>query len=141
MATISDLDQVLDQHMVLDLQCLDRIYLNAYVPTLQVGGQVVTFLTRHLGYPIPSPALFANLGNDVRKAVKTFARRHAIPCFSSRSANARSTSCAPSLSRPPVRPAWLRSVSPRSSSRSWWVTTAPPSPARFASGFGRPSAG
>jgi len=24
MATISDLDQVLDQHMVLDLQCLDR---------------------------------------------------------------------------------------------------------------------
>src|SRR5215471_2521416 len=24
--TISDLDQVLDQHMVLDLQCLDRIY-------------------------------------------------------------------------------------------------------------------
>ena len=81
MATISDLDQVLDQHMVLDLQCLDRIYLNAYVPTLQVGGQVVTFLTRHLGYPIPSPALFANLGNDFRKAVKTFARRHAIPLF------------------------------------------------------------
>jgi hypothetical protein len=67
--------------VVLDLQCLDRIYLNAYVPTLQVGGQVVTFLTRHLGYPIPSPALFASIGNDFRKAVKTFARRYRIPLF------------------------------------------------------------
>jgi len=81
MATVSDLDQLLDQHLVLDLQCLDRIYLNAYVPTLQVSGQVVTFLTHQLGYPIPSPALFANLGNDFRKAVKTFARRHGIPLF------------------------------------------------------------
>jgi len=81
MATISELDQLLDQHLGLDLHCLDRIYLNAYVPTLQVGGQVVTFLTRHLGYPIPSPALFATIGNDFRKAVKTFARRHGIPLF------------------------------------------------------------
>ena len=77
----TDIHQLLDQHVVLDLQCLDRIYLNAYIPTLQVGGQVVTFLTRHLGYPIPSPALFATIGNDFRKAVKTFARRHGIPLF------------------------------------------------------------
>ncbi|HKF18001.1 MAG TPA: hypothetical protein VKF14_12515 [Candidatus Dormibacteraeota bacterium] len=55
MATTSELDQLLDQHLGLDLHCLDRIYLNAYVPSVQVGGQVVTFLTRHLGYPTPSP--------------------------------------------------------------------------------------
>jgi hypothetical protein len=29
-------------------QCLDRIYLNGYVPTLQVGGQVVQF--PHFGW-------------------------------------------------------------------------------------------
>jgi hypothetical protein len=81
MATVTDLNQLLDEHVVLDLQCLDRIYLNAYVPTLQVGGQVVTFLTQHLGYPIPSPALFANIGDRFRDAVKTFARRHRIPLF------------------------------------------------------------
>jgi hypothetical protein len=81
MATSSELDQLLDQHLGLDLHCLDRIYLNAYIPTLQVGGQVVTFLTHHLGYPIPSPALFANLGNNFRKTVKTFARRYGIPLF------------------------------------------------------------
>ena len=35
---------VLDGHVTLDLQCLDRIYLNGYVPNLQVGGQIVQFL-------------------------------------------------------------------------------------------------
>lgn len=79
MATVPDLNQLLDQHVVLDIHCLDRIYLNAYVPSLQVGGQVVTFLTRHLGYPIPSPALFATMGDHFRKAVKSFSRRHRIP--------------------------------------------------------------
>ena len=40
MATVTDLNQLLEQHLVLDLECLDRIYLNAYVPTLQTGGSV-----------------------------------------------------------------------------------------------------
>ena len=35
---------VLNGHVTLDLQCLDRIYLNGYVPNLQVGGQIVQFL-------------------------------------------------------------------------------------------------
>jgi hypothetical protein len=58
---------------------LDRIYLNAYVPTLQVGGQVVTFLTRHLGQPIPSPAVFARIGNRFRAQVARFARDQQVP--------------------------------------------------------------
>jgi hypothetical protein len=70
--------QVLDGHVTLDLECLDRIYLNGYVPNLQVGGQVVTFLTQHLGNPIPSPALFAPIGDRFRQAVARFADQHAI---------------------------------------------------------------
>jgi hypothetical protein len=31
---------ILDGHVSLDIECLDRIYLNGYVPNLQVGGQV-----------------------------------------------------------------------------------------------------
>ncbi len=54
--TVND---VLDGHVALDLACFDRIYLNDYVPNLQVGGQVVNFLT-HRGFPIPSPALRVN---------------------------------------------------------------------------------
>jgi hypothetical protein len=35
---------ILDRHARLDIECLDRIYLNGYVPNLQVGGHVVQFL-------------------------------------------------------------------------------------------------
>ncbi len=79
MAETVNINDVLDGHVVLDLQCFDRIYLNGYVPTLQVGGQVVTFLTKHLGNPIPSPALFRQIGDRFREAVQTFAEINEIP--------------------------------------------------------------
>ncbi len=49
------------------------------MPNLQVGGQVVIFLTQHLGYPIPSPTLFNKIGNRFRAQVKAFAAEHAVP--------------------------------------------------------------
>jgi len=74
--TVND---VLEDHVRLDVECLDRVYLNGYVPNLQVGGQVVMFLSRHLGYPIPSPAIFGKLGASFRVAVKTFAAEQQVP--------------------------------------------------------------
>jgi hypothetical protein len=65
--------------VALDIECLDRVYLNAYVPNLQVGGQVVTFLTQHLGNSIPSPAIFDKIGTAFRKAVAQFAADSHIP--------------------------------------------------------------
>ena len=74
--TVTD---VLDGHVVLDLECLDRIYLNVWVNNLQVPGQVVSFLTAHLGYPIPSPAIFDKIGTAFRSAVGRFAEEEHIP--------------------------------------------------------------
>jgi len=74
--TVSDL---LDGHVALDLECLDRIYLNGYVPNLQVGGQVVSFMTQHLGNPIPSPAIMEKMGTAFRHSVTLFAEANQIP--------------------------------------------------------------
>jgi hypothetical protein len=79
MAEPANVNDLLDGHMALDLECLDRVYLNAYVPNLQVSGQVVTFLTEHLGNPVPSPALFNRIGTAFRKAVAAFADDNDIP--------------------------------------------------------------
>ena len=68
-ASVVTINDVLDGHVGLDIECLDRIYLNGYVPNLQVSGQVVTFLTRHLGNPVPSPATFDQIGQRFRRAV------------------------------------------------------------------------
>ena len=45
MARVITVNDVLDGHVVLDVECLDRIYLNAYVPILQTSSQVVAFLS------------------------------------------------------------------------------------------------
>lgn len=79
MAAVLTVNELLDGHVELDIECLDRVYLNGYVPNLQVAGQVVSFMTRHLGYPIPSPALFEKLGTSFRKAVRSFAEDQQIP--------------------------------------------------------------
>src|SRR4030088_1401177 len=78
-AHLSTIDEILEGHVVLDLECLDRIYLNAYVPSLQVGGQVVTFFSLHRNQPIASLALFQKMGEAFRQAVATFAKCHQIP--------------------------------------------------------------
>jgi hypothetical protein len=76
---VTKVTDLLDGHVVLDVQCLDRIYLNGYVPNLQVAGQVVTFMREHLGYPIPSPAIMEKIGTSFRRAVAAFAEDEHIP--------------------------------------------------------------
>ena len=51
------INEIVDWHVVLDPECLDRIYLKAYVPKLQVSGQVVTVFSQHRNQPIATPAL------------------------------------------------------------------------------------
>jgi hypothetical protein len=78
MATVTGND-LLDGHVGLDVECLDRVYLNGYVPNLQVGGQVVSFMTQHLGNPIPSPAILEKIGTRFRRSVSAFAEANHIP--------------------------------------------------------------
>ncbi|MGH3604352.1 MAG: hypothetical protein ACRDQI_10055, partial [Pseudonocardiaceae bacterium] len=80
MATrVVTVNDILDGHVGLDLECFDRIYLNGWVQNLQLPGQVVGFLTEHLGFPIPSPAILERIGLRFRKAVTEFAAEGDIP--------------------------------------------------------------
>ena len=73
--TVND---VLDGHVKLDLECLDRLYLHGYLGQLQVGGQVIQFLN-HRGYPVPSPACLQQIGDAFRRRVASFAEANHIP--------------------------------------------------------------
>src|SRR5450755_538305 len=72
------ISEVLDGHVELDLDCLDRVYLHGYLARLQVGGQVIQFL-RHRGYPVPSPACLQQIGDAFRRRVASFAEANHIP--------------------------------------------------------------
>jgi hypothetical protein len=86
MASVANINDVLEGHVALEIECVDRLYLNAYVPNLQVGGQVVRFQCAHLGFEIPSTALFARIGNRFWREVKAFAAKRQIPILGAQQA-------------------------------------------------------
>jgi hypothetical protein len=61
-----------DGHKVLDVSCLDRIYLNWWVPGLMTSGQLVGFLA-HRGFPIPRRRRWT--GTGTRSARRSRATR------------------------------------------------------------------
>lgn len=78
-AEVANVNDLFAGHVSLDLECLDRVYLNGYVPNLQVGGRVVIFLCERMGAKVPSPALFNKIGLAFSRAVMSFATEAQIP--------------------------------------------------------------
>lgn len=70
---------ILRDHVSLSTSCIDRLYLNGYVPRLQSSGQVCAFLCDHLGNRIPSPAAIRPLHDRFVQAVAAFADQHLVP--------------------------------------------------------------
>jgi len=70
--------ELVTEHVTLTVDCVDRLYLNAYVPRLQSDGGVVAFL-RYRGHTIPSPALFGRITDAFKTGLRAWASQHRIP--------------------------------------------------------------
>ena len=66
-------------HVSLDISCIDRLYLNGYVPKLQTPGGVIYFFHEHRKKPIVSPALFEPIGEKFRRDIRYWAQANGIP--------------------------------------------------------------
>ena len=71
--------EILQSHVTLQLESIDRMYLNVYVPSLQYEGEVVKFFHGHRGQPIASSALMNPMTNSFVAATERFAEDHQIP--------------------------------------------------------------
>lgn len=70
--------EVLDQHVTLELECIDRMYCNLYVPMLQTEGGVAWFFREHRGHDFASSALMAPMTRKFVESVETFAQREGV---------------------------------------------------------------
>ncbi len=70
--------ELIKDHVTLTVECIDRLYLNAYVPRLQSEGGVVGFL-RQRGQTIPSPAVFVQLTKTFKEELRAWCRARDIP--------------------------------------------------------------
>ena len=73
---------IIRHHVSLEVRCIDRIYLHAYMPKLQTSGGLCYFLHDYLGHPVPSPALLKPRHDGFITAVQRFAQERHIPFVS-----------------------------------------------------------
>jgi hypothetical protein len=70
---------VLSDHVTFELESIDRMYCNLYVPQLQRAEGIVGFIRGHLGQPIASTAVIAPMSRDFVARLAAFAGERGIP--------------------------------------------------------------
>ncbi|HUH71875.1 MAG TPA: hypothetical protein VLZ05_25170 [Mycobacterium sp.] len=79
MTVARSVGDVLSEHVVFEVDCIDRMYLNVYVPGLQYVAGLVGYVHRQLELPIASTAPLAKITDAFSTAVRRFARTSGIP--------------------------------------------------------------
>lgn len=74
-----NVDTLLRDHVTLDIDCIDRLYLNGYVERLQRPENLQWFLHKHLGFPVVSPTVLKKLTDQFVERIRSFAQRNGIP--------------------------------------------------------------
>jgi hypothetical protein len=70
---------VLADHVTLEVECIDRMYLNVYVPKLQFVNGVVQFLRDHRGHRFASSALLEPISRGFVADIHRFAKAQGVP--------------------------------------------------------------
>jgi len=73
--------EVIREHVTLEVEGIDRMYLNVYQPKLQHDRGVVTFFHYHRGQPVVSSALMEPISTAFIKNIEAFAQENDIPLF------------------------------------------------------------
>src|ERR1700678_401874 len=78
---MASIPELLDGHVTLEVECLDRLSLNGDIGPLATSGGLVTFMREQLGKPIPSPVVLGQVTEKFRDAVKVMAEQQQISIY------------------------------------------------------------
>lgn len=70
--------EVLDRHITLEVECIDRLYLNLYVPILQRDRGIAHFWIRHRGHRFASSVLMDPMTKAFVASIERFAEHEGI---------------------------------------------------------------
>jgi hypothetical protein len=73
---------VIRNYVTLEVECIDRMYLNVYMPDLQREQGVVWFLRHHRGHPFASSALMDPISKAFIAGIESFVKDHHVPMLS-----------------------------------------------------------
>ncbi len=73
--------EVIREHVTLEIEGIDRMYLNVYQPKLQHEKGVAAFFRFHRKHPFASSALMQPITTAFVRAIEAFTQQHGIPLF------------------------------------------------------------
>ena len=71
--------EVLREHVTLEVEGIDRMYLNVYVPALQRAGGVASFFRFHRGHQFASSVLMDPITKAFIAQMEQFAKQEKVP--------------------------------------------------------------
>jgi hypothetical protein len=72
------LAQLQKEHVVMELECIDRMYLNAYVPQLTSEGGIAAFCRGYLGHRFASTKQAVAMTDAFIKSIRDFIQREGL---------------------------------------------------------------
>jgi len=72
------LAQLQKEHVVLELECIDRMYLNAYVPKLTTEGGIAAFCRGYLGHRFASTKQAVAMTDAFIKSIRDFIQQEGL---------------------------------------------------------------
>lgn len=84
MSVARGVSEILDEHVTLTIEGIDRMYLNGYIPRLQSPEGVAAFFRFHRGYKFASSALMDPISKAFIAAIEDFASAEQIPLITFR---------------------------------------------------------
>ncbi|MGH9970767.1 MAG: hypothetical protein ACREBG_23655 [Pyrinomonadaceae bacterium] len=74
-----NVSEIIRKHVTLEVESIDRMYLNVYQPQLQRDLGVVGFFRYHRGQPFASSILMATMTRQFVASIESFAKAQQIP--------------------------------------------------------------
>src|SRR6266487_1343085 len=74
-----NVSEIIREHVTLEVESIDRMYLNIYQPQLQRDLGVVGFFRHHRGQPFASSSLMATMTRTFVASLESFAKARGIP--------------------------------------------------------------
>jgi hypothetical protein len=71
--------EILDAHTTLEVECIDRMYLNLYIPILQREAGIAHFWRKHRGSRFPSGAQMGPMSAAFVRSIERFAQQEGVP--------------------------------------------------------------
>ena len=79
LGTAQSVAGILRNHVLLELEGIDRMYLNVFVPVLQAVEGVLKFIRIHRGHPVASTAMVEPITRNFVASIEAYVRDHNIP--------------------------------------------------------------